>query len=303
MSSSTANWLHWRSFLAALEQGTLSGAAAHLGLSQPTVGRHLDDLEQAIGQKLFTRSQAGLLATNLARTLAGPAKAMEVAAFALERSCAQGSIGVGRTVRITASDIVGVEILPPILARLRDAVGDVRIELALADAQEDLLLRSADIAIRMAEPKQDRLLCAKLGTARLSLFADRDYLQRFGAPTCLADLRDHALIGVDRNRTRMDDPRITAAGVTVDTLSFCCDSDVGQFAALRAGLGVGIAQTVIAAAYHGLIPVLPKTFAMDLPVWIAMHEDLKRDELLYTAFGVLKNELRKLYAESDKPDI
>ena len=60
-------WELYRSFLAVLGEGSLSGAARRLGLSQPTVGRHVEALEQALGGLvLFTRSQNGLAPTDAA---------------------------------------------------------------------------------------------------------------------------------------------------------------------------------------------------------------------------------------------
>jgi DNA-binding transcriptional LysR family regulator len=295
MNDSSPNWLHWRSFLAALETGSLSGAAAQLGLSQPTVGRHIDDLERAIGQTLFTRSQKGLQANALALSLLGPADAMRDAAHALERGSAKAVGFDGRRVRITASEVVGIELLPPVLARTRTALGAFHIELALSDRQEDLLTRSADIAIRMVEPQQDRLLRARLGAAKLSLFAHRDYIAQRGAPSSIAELKTHCLIGVDRDVARLSAPEVVAAGVTTASFGFRCDSDVGQLAAIRAGIGIGIAQNVIAARHADLVPVLATHFSMQLPVWMAMHEDLKRDRHLHAIFQFLTTELRSLY--------
>ena len=60
MDSDSPDWSLYRSFLSVLRTGSLSAAARDGGLTQPTVGRHIDTLEKALGVALFTRSQQGL---------------------------------------------------------------------------------------------------------------------------------------------------------------------------------------------------------------------------------------------------
>src|SRR5690348_15816573 len=80
-------WELYRSFLAAVQEGSLSGAARTLGLTQPTLGRHLDQLEQSLGgAPLFLRSQRGIRPTEAALALLPHAKAMAAAAEALVRA-------------------------------------------------------------------------------------------------------------------------------------------------------------------------------------------------------------------------
>ncbi len=118
--TSGIGWELYRSFLSVLAEGSLSGAARALGVAQPTVGRHVAALEKALGLALFTRSQVGLLPTQAALSLRSYAEAMRSTAAALERAATSQGTGVRGTVRVTASDVVGVEVLPPIIAGLRD---------------------------------------------------------------------------------------------------------------------------------------------------------------------------------------
>ena len=69
MKRAQPGWELYRSFLAVIRQGSLSGAARELSLTQPTVGRHIDTLEVSLGVSLFTRSQAGLIASEGASLL------------------------------------------------------------------------------------------------------------------------------------------------------------------------------------------------------------------------------------------
>src|SRR5579885_2777770 len=115
------DWSLYRTLLAVLDEGSLSGAARALGLAQPTVGRHIEALEQALGLALFTRSQRGLLPTEAARQLRPYAEALAATAAALLRAASSQGGEARGAVRVTASEVIGAEVLPPILGPLREA--------------------------------------------------------------------------------------------------------------------------------------------------------------------------------------
>lgn len=158
----TIPWEWYRTFLAVMKEGSLSGAARRLAITQPTAGRHIAALESALGLVLFTRSQTGLQATDAAVELQGHAQAMENTAMMIERSAASfsaGATGLRGVVRVAASDIIGTEVLPSAIARLKDAYPHLTVELVLSNRVQDLLNREADIAVRMTTPVQEQLLC------------------------------------------------------------------------------------------------------------------------------------------------
>ncbi len=94
------SWDHYRSLLAVLGEGSLSGAARQLGLTQPTIGRHIEALESELGAALFTRSASGLAPTETALALRPHAEAMSAAAEALVRTAS----GEADAVRGTMQD-------------------------------------------------------------------------------------------------------------------------------------------------------------------------------------------------------
>lgn len=282
-------WELYRSFLAVVREGSLSGAARALGLTQPTIGRHIDALEEALGIALFTRSQTGLNATEGALALVPHAEAMASAAEALQRAASGEAEEDRGTVRITASEMIGTEVLPPILARFREAHPRIAVELLISNRSEDLLRREADIAIRMIRPTQTALVARKVGVVHLGLFAHPAYLERHGAPSTADELGAHAIIGFDREPSIR---RIVQLGMTLsrDLFAFRCDSDVAQFAALRAGYGIGVCQYALAKR-NGLARVLPEIEVFELDVWVAMHEDLKTSRRMRLMFDHLAAEL------------
>lgn len=287
------DWNLYRSFLALIDGGSLSAAARTLGLAQPTVARHVEALEIALaGGPLFTRSGAGLRPTTAALTIAPIARAMASSAEVLIRTAAGDAALERGVVRITASQIIGVEVLPAMLRDFHEAHPGIAIELALNNELEDLLRRDADIAVRMAPPTQEALLAKKGGSAHLAFYAHRDYLARHGMPRSLRDLESHAVIGFDRAlplRLAVDQ---IGFPITPDLFALRTDSDCAQLAALRAGFGVGATQSKIARDDPNLIPVLHDVFGFDLPTWVVMHEDLKTDRRMRLMFDHLVDSLK-----------
>jgi DNA-binding transcriptional LysR family regulator len=273
---STIGWELYRSLLAVLREGSLSGAARLLGITQPTVGRHIEALESALGLALFTRAPTGLVPLEVALALRPYAEAMASTARALERAAGSHGEGVSGTVRISASEVVGVELLPPVLAALSQALPALKVELVLSNRVQDLLRREADIAVRMTAPRQDALVARRLGEIELGLHAHRAYLERRGLPTSPAQLAGHTLIGFDEETPFIRAQRAhLPAGLQRRDFSLRADSDLAQLALIRAGAGIGVCQAALAARDQQLVRVLPQAFALRLPVWLAMHEDVR----------------------------
>jgi DNA-binding transcriptional LysR family regulator len=269
------DWSLWRSFLAILRHGSLSGAARALDVAQPTIRRHLDELETTLGTPLFTRSPNGLAATELALSLREAAQTMDSAAALLVRTASAGAGAVAGTVRIAASDIIGVEILPPILAVLTARHPALTFELTLSNRIEDILRHDADIAIRMTRPAQDGLLARKIGTIPLGLFARDTWIACHGAPASLPTLiAAGGLIGYDRDPSMIRALGQFGVPAKPADFGFRSDSDLAQLAAVRAGLGVGIVQMPLAARDPQLRHVLPGIVPA-LETWLVTHPNLR----------------------------
>lgn len=280
-------WELYRSYLSVLKEGSLSGAARTMGIAQPTVGRHIAALEKSLGVTLFTRSQLGLLPTEAARALEPFAQAMSSSAAALKRAAEGQGAGIKGTVRVTASEVMGVEVLPPILTQLQNEHPDLKVELVLTNRVQDLLKREADIAIRMTQPKQDLLIARRVGQVNLGLHAHKKYLRKRGTPQSMADLAQHALIGFDE-----ETPFVRAArkGIPMwhrDAFAIRTDSDVAQLALIRAGSGIGICQVALAARDPQLVHLLPESLSLGLETWLTMHEDLRNNPRCKVTFDAL----------------
>jgi DNA-binding transcriptional LysR family regulator len=280
------SWDFYRTFLAVLEHGSLSAAARELGLTQPTVGRHILALEQAAGAELFTRSQQGLLPTDAAMVLKPYAETLASTAAALLRAASGSKDKVSGTVRISASEVIGAEVLPPILAKLQASYPDLIVELSASDTVEDLLQREADIAVRMVAPAQEALLARHIGSISLGLFAHREYIQRNGRPETLGELRRHKFIGFDRQTAYIRMMLKRYPMLEGISFSFRSDHSIALHNALRAGIGISFLQIPLASRDSNLVQLLPE-ITVEIDTWIVMHENLKTSPRCRATFDAL----------------
>jgi DNA-binding transcriptional LysR family regulator len=280
------DWDLYQSLHAVVRAGSLSGAARTLGLSQPTVGRHIEQLEQTLGQPLFTRSPQGLRPTELVLALAPSLEAMASAAETALREASGDADTASGVIRLTASEVIGTEVLPALLVEFHEDHPGVVIELALSNRAEDLLHREADIAVRMMRPTQTGLRARRIGSIGGGLYAHRRYLQKHGEPRTI-NAPGHAAIGYDRDEALLRMVASAHPSLTSDLFAFRSDSDLAQLAAVRAGFGIGGIQHGIARRDPNLVQVLDGAFSFELDTWVVMHEDLKASRRMRLMFDHL----------------
>lgn len=287
MTQSEPSWEWYRTFLRVLETGSLSAAGRAMGLTQPTVGRHIDNLETALGLKLFIRSFDGFAPTDAALELKPYAAGVAATTAALRRVASSHGSGVRGTVRLTASEVISVEVLPPILAALKKEHPALTIELVMSNKADDLLHREADIAVRMFRPVQDALVAKRVGGIEVGLHAHTRYLAAHGMPKTIAELSEHTLIGFDYESAYVRRFQEQFPWFTRASLSFRADSDLAQLALMRAGFGIGICQSALGATDKDLVRLLPTEFSIVMDTWVAMHEDLRQSARCATTFAAL----------------
>jgi DNA-binding transcriptional LysR family regulator len=286
------SWDHCRSFLGVWRTGSLSAAARASGLTQPTVARHITLLEEALdGGALFIRSPHGLSPTDLAGSLVPHALAMEASAAAMLRAASGADGDIAGAVRLSASQIIGVEVLPPILTRIGADHPGIDFELVATNETSDLLRRDADIAVRMVRPAQGALVAQKAGDIQLAMYAHKDYLARRGRPESIDALQDHAIVGFDRQTAGLQALQNIGMPLKREIFAFRTDSDVAQLSAIRAGFGIGICQTNLARSCPDLVRLFPEEMSFFLETWITMHEDLRGNRRMRLVFDRLVTDM------------
>ncbi|TGQ09871.1 MULTISPECIES: LysR family transcriptional regulator [unclassified Mesorhizobium] len=290
------DWNLIRSFVAVAETGSLSGAARRLAASQPTLGRHIAELEAALGVTLFRRGRRGYELTEAGSTLyeRGRAVSEQANAFSL---LALGSVeAIEGTVRIAASEVVAAFVLPDMMARLGEEEPGIEVEIVASNQVENLLRRDADIAIRMVRPAQNELVARKVTDIALCVCAASSYLDRRGRPKTPADLADHVLVGFDRSDEIIRGFSAFGTPVTRNHFRFRTDNQIVLWEAVRTGNGIGLGQEPLADRDPDLEKLLPDVPLPVLPVWLAMHRDVRTSMRIRRVADFLHEELKRYSA-------
>ena len=270
------DWTLIQSFLAVAESGSLSAAARQLNRSQPTLGRHINSLEQELGATLFHRHPRGLTLSPTGVQLLPMARTILDQMNAISLAAAGQSQTLQGTVRITASVFASHHILPAILAEIRRLEPAIELELIPNDSSENLLFRAADIAVRMYRPTQLDIVARHVTDLDLGVFAAHSYLDRAGHPRTAEDLWEHELVGYDQNDLIVR--TIRELGWDVDHSNFTtrCDHQSTYWELVRAGCGIGFSQTLVGRR-DPLVQELDLGIAIPpLPIWLAAHGRLRQ---------------------------
>ncbi|MGB0411501.1 MAG: LysR family transcriptional regulator [Pikeienuella sp.] len=287
------NWDDLKTLIACAEAGSLSAAATLLNVSQPTLGRRLDALEAGLGVRLFTRSPRGMVLTATGQDMLAHAREVEAAAARLSLAATGRGEALEGVVRISASAVMATFRLPPIITRIIEAEPGVEIEVVASDATDNLLLREADIAIRMYRPEQPGLIARKVTEMGTGLFAAHSYLEKYGVPE-MDGFEGHRMIGYDRSPVMHR--AMTDLGVTPPPSFFRVrtDDQVANWHMTLAGAGIGATQSAIGNAEPGVVRVLPELALPRLPVWLTVHEEVRTSRLIRRVFDMLADEIGAL---------
>lgn len=288
------DWNLIKSFLAVIDAGSLSAASKTSGVSQPTLSRHVDELEASLGVVLFERGRRGAIPTSAAIAIIDHARDISAATQALSLSATGKSEELRGTVRITASQIVATYILPPILAKLMDQASEVEVELVATDKLENLTEREADIAVRMVRPGNTNLIAKKVNEIELGIYGHEDYLKKHIAVEKPSDLDAHRIIGYDRDERIINGMADAGLKVDRDYFQFRCDDQVVSWQALCTAMGIGFAPNYLARTRPDIIKIAEDFPISPLPVWLVTHREIKTSRRIRMVFDFLAKELSAL---------
>ena len=281
------DWNQIRAFLATVEEGSLSAAARALGLTQPTLGRQVAALEEKLDVVLFERVGKSLVLTNSGIELLDHAREMCEAANRISLTASGQSQTIEGKVRITASDITSVHILPPILKGLRDLAPRLEIEVVADNDIRDLQLREADIAIRHIRPEQPDLIARLVSEPTANFYATKTYLEERGRPQTRENMPDHDFIGFGDIEYMID--ILNPLGVLLSQKNFRVNSQSGVVAweMAKNGLGIIIMSDEVALSTPGIERVLPNMDPIVFPIWLTTHRELHTSRRIRLVFDYL----------------
>ena len=281
------DWTLVRSFLAVLDAGSLMGAARRLGAQQPTLSRHVAELEAQLGTPLFERTGRGVLPTAAAQAIADAARKMEAGAEQLALRLAGRRDATRGSVRITTSQVAASYLMPPVLTALQQAEPGIQVELVASNQISNLLRREADIAVRMVRPTQGSLVARKLAELPIVACAHPSYLKRQGTPRRPQDLLQHRLIGYDRDDTIERGFARLGLALPREAFALRTDDQVAYGRLVASGAGIGFVASYNLAHWPGVVPLLPMLQIPPLPCWLAVHREIRGSRVVKRVFDFL----------------
>lgn len=291
MDTPSFDWALVASFLAVLDEGSLSAAARRRGVHQPTLSRHIAELEEQLGAPLFERTGRGMAPTRAALAIAPSARAMQQGAEALGVAVAGQRAQVAGTVRVTTSHIAATYLLPRVVVGLRRAHPHITLEVVASDALTNLLRREADIAVRLVRPAQGSLVARKVAELQVVACAHRRYLKAAGVPRRPEELLEHQLVGFDRDDSIVRGAEAAGLPLTREHFGLRTDDLVAYGRLIQAGAGIGFVARYNLAHLPGVEVVLPELALPALPVWLAVHREIHGNPLVRAVYDHLATAL------------
>jgi DNA-binding transcriptional LysR family regulator len=298
------DWNLIRTFVAVAERGSLAAAARALGLAHPTVARHIQNLEAAVGVSLFDRRASGLQLNDAGQRLATSGRQMLDGARAFDVSARGVRTSPAGRVRITASEFIA-DVFPELLAPLR-GVGEsavINLELHIGNDLLNLLQGEADIAIRHVEPQQQELVRRRLSGLPLGLYASRGYVTERGMPSVVTLTAHWFIDGVGAPRLARHARRL-GYELGNDQFVFRSDSFPGRLNGAVGGWGVAVIPVHVAARLPELVQVLHEVPFSGIDMWLVGRRDVRSTPYLRDAFQAAGDTLNAFVGEltRDQPD-
>ncbi|GMR05884.1 MAG: LysR family transcriptional regulator [Gammaproteobacteria bacterium] len=281
------DWRALQDVVAVAETGSLSGAARLLNVTQPTVGRRIEMLEEQLGVLLFTRTAQGLLLTELGESILHNATRMYEDAQAIERKATGSNQQLSGSVRLSLIEDIGVHWLPDKLAQFHRMYPQLNVEVNIENKNVNLLRREADIAIRLARPEQPDLICRKVGLFRMALFASKQYLSEYGTPEKISDLKSHFLISFDMEYGYSKARQTLESMFEKQNIRHRSNSHLEMVEATLAGIGLSVLSCLIAKDQPNLQQVIARKIFHDQEVWLVTHSEIHKNARIRTMFDFL----------------
>ena len=286
------DWNRARAFLVTAEEGSLSAAARALGMTQPTLGRQVDALEEELDVILFERAGRGLTLTPSGLALLEHVRAMGEAATRMSLSAAGHSESIEGTVSIAVSEVYAAFVLPPILAKLRVRHPGIVIEIVAANTVSNLKRREADIAIRNFRPTEPDFIARKVGDAVAQLYATPFYLASIGDPKLPYDLRDATFISIDTTGVFLKGLNALGFGLTERNVPIVCENYLAMWEMVKQGLGIGVLDASIGDREPLVRRAVPD-LGLKFPVWLVAHREVNTSRRIRLVFDLLAEELAR----------
>ncbi|WP_321393257.1 LysR family transcriptional regulator [Emcibacter sp.] len=282
------DWNALKIFKVIAECGSLSAASRRLNVSQPTLSRKLVSLEESLDSQLFQRLPKGLVLTEAGEKIISLVMEMEEKALSVEKAVTGQNKRLEGTVRLTTTEYIGTYWIPEVMNEFRGQFPGISVDLNIDMAPRDLLRREADIAVRLGYPRQPDLIARKLGILPNYMAASPAYIEKYGKPERLADIKDHYGIGLEEALMHHPDVWKIFKLFEPINLAFTSNSMLANYEAVSRGLGIGFFSGLAAEKYPDLVQLeLEDVDPLILDVWLVTHADIQHNARIRALYDFL----------------
>jgi len=280
------NWDDLKVFLALSRDGTLSGTARSLKVSQPTIGRRIERLERDMAAKLFDRLPDGYALTAAGERLLPMAGDMANAAEALDRTTAAHADTIDGTVRVSVHESMSPFLINH-LAAMRTQLPEVEFELFVTHIQVNLSRREADILIRETLPESSSLTSRKLGEAHYAVYGAKTYVDAHPAALTERRYADCDWVGFDEEHARFGGYAWLRERLGNRAPIYRTNNGMVLRQTVSTGAGLGVLPCFAGDGDADLIRLTPPLDDVIEPLWMLVHPDMKRQPAIRAVMDAL----------------
>ncbi|HYV87569.1 MAG TPA: LysR family transcriptional regulator [Candidatus Polarisedimenticolia bacterium] len=277
------DWDKLRIFHAVAEAGSFTHAGEALNLSQSAVSRQISALEESVSVPLFHRHARGLILTEQGELLYRTAHEVFAKLAMAEAQLSESKDRPKGQLKVTTTVALGSTWLTPRMGEFLEVYPDVTVDLLLDDRELDLSMREADVAIRMAPPRQPELIQRHLMTVHMHVYAAPTYIKRYGLPKSAEELDNHKVIvyGEETRPPVPDTNWLLRLGVKGEGRRRPCLTVNNVYAiqrAAEAGLGLAALPEFIVLGNSNLVRVLPEIEGPRIDAYFVYPEELRNSK-------------------------
>ena len=268
------SWDDLRVFVAVARTLSFRKAATALRTSSSTIVRRMERLEETLRIRLFDRLPDGVALTTEGRSVYATAQQMERASQSL-RAQLDRDLNSRGMVRCSVTEGLGTMWILPHLARFSRIQPSTIVDLRCSMEVADVLRMEADVAIQLTKPDRAYAKAVRLGRMHLYPFVSRRYIELYGLPRTLADVRQHRV--VDQRAPQVEDDAWNRALhlPTIDGIvALRTNASTALACAIELGLGIGALPTYIVAIGTDLVPVDIGVHS-HVDIWMTYHPDAR----------------------------
>lgn len=281
------DWNRAKAFLVTAEKGSYSAAAKALNLTQSTLGRQVQALEDELGVVLFERVGKGIQITPIGLDLIEHVKSMASAASKLSMAAMGQSEELEGVVTITASEANSAFLLPPFIKKIRNLAPGIKIEIVAKNDSADLRKREADIAIRNFKPTQPDLIMKQVSDSLGNFYATKSFINSYGPFKTIKDLSKANFVSIGDLPSYIEGLRSFGIELSKENFPIMTESHFVHWNLVKEGLAVGIMPHYIGDKDKTVERVLKSFKGISFSTWIVSHRELRTNRRIRFVFDQL----------------